>query len=79
MKMSNLIAGLQLLQSYFTDPDSDNTGVGYEILYVYATDKPLSEDDVKKLQDLGWHQPEVEEDDDGNSPYDPEERWGAYT
>lgn len=79
MQTKKLIEGLQILQKYYDDQEDYHSGVEHDILYAYATDKPVSEADLKRLEELGWHQPEAEEDDKGNNgSYNPEEGWAAF-
>lgn len=78
MKLDKLVEGITILSRYFDDPAGRHVGAEHDIIYVYETNNPVSDEDVVKLKELGWHQPEVDEDDDGNAPYDPEEGWGAF-
>ena len=81
MKLSNFIDGLNTLHPYFDDPDGYHIGAEHDQFYVYQTNKPLSDADVKKMQALGWFQPEVDYDGGENSTpaYDPEDGWSAFT
>lgn len=74
MKMSNIIEGLQILSKYFDDKEGFRMGAEHDIIYVYSTDSPVMQEDLDRLEALGWMQPEV---DDGE-PYDSDESWGAY-
>jgi hypothetical protein len=75
MKLYSFIEGLQILRLYFDDPDGYHIGSEHDKFYVYRTDKPVSKEDVLKLQQLGWFQEEIEECGD----YDPAEGWGCFT
>jgi hypothetical protein len=80
MKFDNFIDGCKILQTYFEEPNGYHIGAGHDIFHVYATDRPVSDEDVVRLRELGWHQPDVDDTDDGESvPYDPAEGWGAFT
>ena len=81
MQNSSFIEGLRILQKYYENPDGYNLGAGHDIIYVYPTDSPVQETDLKRLFELGWIQPEVGTGDEGlptPEQYDPEEGWGAY-
>ena len=80
MKLSNFISGLNILRPHFKDGDGYHLGSEHDQFYVYKTDTPLDSGEVGMLHDLGWFQPEVGEDDNGDrGPYDPEEGWSAFT
>ena len=71
MKTSEIIKGMQILQKYYL-PDNDyNTGAEHDIIYMYMTDAPVSEEDVAELRELGWFQ-------HGEGEYDQSEPWCAY-
>lgn len=75
MKLSNFIDGLQILRSHYANADGYHIGAEHDQFYVYATETPLSEDEEKRLRQLGWFQPDI---GDG-APYDPAEGWSAFT
>lgn len=75
MNLKNFIAGLLTLQPYYKDGDGYHIGAEHDQFYAYPTDRPLSTDDVQKMRDLGWFQPEQGEGED----YDPNEGWSAFT
>lgn len=56
MNTKEIIQGLLTLQPYYDKPDGYHNGAGHEEFYAYATDRPLSEADVKEMIRLGWHQ-----------------------
>ena len=74
MKLSNFIEGLKTLQPYYNGGDGWHIGAEHDQFYAYQTDSPMKPDDVQKMYDLGWFQPEVEEGAD----YNPEEGWSAF-
>lgn len=84
MTMEKFIAGLQIFSKYYTKPDGYHFGAEHDIIYIYATDRPIdNEDDLKKVYELGFHQDEVHEafdlpDDQKYTTYDPEEGWCTY-
>jgi len=76
MKLNNLIQGLQILQKYYNKPDGYKTCAEHDVIYAHSTDKPLSEEDFKKMYKLGWFQ----ENTDSEEPkYFEEEGWQAFT
>jgi hypothetical protein len=80
MKTQNIIEGLIILRSYY-DSDGYNIGAEHDVIYAYATDKPVSEPNLNKLVELGWMQPDAETGDDEDfeaKHYDQEESWAAY-
>lgn len=81
MKVSDVIAGLQILQPYYMDPGGYNVGSGHDTIYAYPTRRPVSPDDVARMVELGWIQEEVNrggDDDFRAEHYDPGEPWAAY-
>jgi hypothetical protein len=75
MKLSNFLDGLNTLRPYYNNPDGYHIGAEHDQFYAYATDKPLMPEDVQKMRDLGWFQPDMADD----APYGPEEGWSAFT
>jgi len=75
MTLNNFIEGLKTLQPYYKDGDDYHIGAEHDQFYAYETDSPLTPEDVKKMLDLGWFQPDQDED----AAYDPEEGWSAFT
>jgi hypothetical protein len=74
MKLSNFIKGLQILQKYYNHGDGFHITAMADEFCAYATDKPMSDDDVKEMHNLGWVQP----NHDFYTPYDPKEGWRVY-
>ena len=77
MNTLNFMTGLSILMKYKTNPDGYNIGADHDIIYVWATEKPVSEIDLARLYDLSWFQ-NVENDKDGNPIYNIEESWKAF-
>jgi hypothetical protein len=75
MKLSNFIKGLKTLQPYYKGGDGYHIGAEHDQFYAYQTERPLTSEDVQKMRDLGWFQPEQEDD----AEYDPENGWSAIT
>lgn len=86
MVTPKIIEGLTILQKYRTDPDGYHLGAEHDVLFAFATDEPVSEEDFNQLIKLGWFQPEVWEDaEDADSElnekyegYDKGESWSCY-
>lgn len=76
MKLDAFIKGLQTLQPYYNGGDGYHIGAEHDQFYAYQTANPLTEEDVAKMRELGWFQPEQDSDD---APYDPENGWSAFT
>jgi hypothetical protein len=75
MKTGDFIEGLNIILPFYTKGrDGYNLGADHDVIYIYATDNPLPETDVKRLLDLGFFQPEVQT----GSDYDPAEGWAVY-
>lgn len=75
MKLRNFIDGLKTLQPYYKNGDGYNIGAEHDQFYAYMTERPLTPEDVQKMRDLGWFQPEQDE----GAEYDPKEGWSAFT
>lgn len=75
MKLSDFLEGLQTLRPYYHGQDGYHIGAEHDQFYAYATDTPLTVEDVQKMRDLGWFQPEQGD----NEEYDPENGWSAFT
>ena len=69
MKTREFIEGLEILEWYRNKSGYD-LGADHDVIYAFATDKALSDQDLKRMYDLGWQQ-ECEE-------YDPQEGWRFY-
>lgn len=76
MKIDNFMEGLRILRPYFNS-DKYCIGAEHDQFYVYATDRPVSTEDVTRLVELGWFQPECgfEKPED----YEPTEGWSVFT
>ena len=80
MKLSNFIEGLKILQPYYDDGDGYHIGAEHDQFYAYATNRPLTPEDQKKMCDLDWFQPEsgFSSESEGIN-YDPDDGWSAFT
>ena len=79
MRTSEIIEGMSILLKYYDNPNGYHTGVENDVLFMYTTDRPVSEPDILRLIELGWLQDEVVfRGDDGEilvEHYDPKESW----
>ena len=75
MKLKNFIEGLRILQPYYLGCDGYHIGADHDQFYVYRTDSPLTPEDIEKMRDLGWFQPDAPNDNE----YDPADSWSAFT
>lgn len=82
MKTPAIIEGLTILQKYRDKPDGFHTGAEHDVLYSYATDKPLSQEDLTRMVELDWWQ-EVScgdrDDEFSVEHYDASEGWSCFT
>jgi len=56
MRTSAIIEGLQILEKYRDKPDGYHCSAEHDVLYVYATDRPVSAVDLDRLSELDWFQ-----------------------
>lgn len=77
MKTKDIITGMQILAPYYKEPNGYHTGADHDVIYAYATDSPVSTDDIAALVSLGWFQSGGANDDGGK--YSPDESWQAFT
>ncbi len=81
MQLNKFIEGLAIFAQYYDDPEGYSLGAEHDIIYIYPTDKPLPEKDLKRIFELGFFQPEVDTGDEDLpkvEQYDSEEGWGAF-
>ena len=82
MTIKDLSDALAIFMPYYDDASSEFTYAEHDEFYLPATDKPMSEEDVKKVKGLGWFQPEASEDEECDSTeaeYNPEYDWQHFT
>lgn len=79
MKLSAFVDGINILRAYYDDPDGYHIGAEHDEFYMYATDKPVSDDDLKKLLALGWFQSDGGAHEETPQDYNPESGWMAFT
>lgn len=73
MNTRDFLAGIGILLPYYKNPDGYNMGSDHDQVYMFAPDRPLTDEDVKKMHDLGWCQLKTPE-----GTYNQEETWTAY-
>ena len=71
MNTKSLMRGIQTLLPYYDDENGYHSGSDHDVFYMFATDKPVSEEDQEELEVLGWYQPHGAE-------YSQSESWYAY-
>ena len=59
MNTADFIRGLDILMDYYDKRDSYHLGAEHDVIYAYATDRPLSPGDLQRVIDFGFHQEEV--------------------
>lgn len=72
MTLNNFLAGIDIVRPYYDDPDGHHIAAEHDIFYLYATSRPMSEEDVKGMRVLGWFQEGI------GDVYDPNEGWAAF-
>ena len=81
MITKNIIEGLCILEKYRDNIDGYDTGADHDVIYSYATDKPVEEADLNRLVELGWTQEYGIYDDSDSCEeftaknYNPDESW----
>lgn len=80
VRTKNIIEGLAILAKYRDDQDGYDTGAEHDVLYAYATSRPVVGPDLLRLVELGWIQEEQSGDEEFSVDYyNAEESWAAYT
>jgi hypothetical protein len=77
--IGRLVEGLQILLPYYKNgAESYAVSAQHDILFASSTDKPLEEKHLRRLLELGWFQPEVENGESSIDNYDVSEYWAAH-
>jgi hypothetical protein len=79
MKLDDFVNGINILRQYYDKPDGYHIGAEHDEFYMYATDKPVSAEDVKKLLTLGWFQTDGGAHLETPQDYNVESGWMAFT
>lgn len=81
MRTRGIIEGLTILQQYRDTDTGFETGADHDVIYAYPTDQAVPREDVQRLIELGWTQPDVDTGDDevefAAEHYDQCESWWA--
>ncbi len=75
MQLSKFIQGLTILSKYYDKPDGDHIGAEHDQFFAWATTRALEPDDIAKMRELGWFQPDQED----GAGYDPTKGWSTFT
>jgi hypothetical protein len=73
VKLNAFIEGVHILRQYMDDQNGYHLGADHDVIYFYATDKPVSEAHIARLRELGWFQLDTPE-----TEYRQSESWAAY-
>lgn len=73
MRLNEITLGIAIAQKYYDNPNGYKLTAEDDQINLYATNQPMSDEDVAKMKKLGWFQP----DNDGET-YDPENGWAAF-
>lgn len=77
MTLSGVREGLEILSRYYAG-DGYHLSADHDVIYASATDKILSEADLDRMVQLGWHQ-EIDEDVDFSPRfYRQDEAWRCF-
>jgi hypothetical protein len=74
MKTKNFIEGINILSKYYTDIEGWHLNCEHDQFYCNTTDTELTKEDVEKMRELGWFQP----DEEDTSGYNIEDGWSAF-
>jgi uncharacterized protein YqhQ len=58
MNLKNFIDGVDILKKYYDNLGGYHLGAEHDQIYLYQTDKPLSDEDQTKMKSLKWFQPD---------------------
>ncbi|MDX7953927.1 hypothetical protein P7D22_22490 [Lichenihabitans sp. Uapishka_5] len=72
MKLSSFVRGLEIMRTHYTDSDGYRLGAEHDQIHLFASDLPLTEEEMAELDALGWFQPEADD-------HDPEAGWSCFT
>lgn len=78
MTLDKFLTGIEILKCYYAEPNGYKLAAEHDIIYLFATERPMIVEDVMAMYELGWFQPEVSNDGDDPELYNPEEGWAAY-
>ena len=73
MNLRDFKLGLDYFSQYYTDPSGHHLAAGHDQIYLYSTDRPMSEEDVATVKKLGWFQ-----DNTPGDEYSPDDGWSCF-
>lgn len=79
MDLKRFVDGINILRPYYDNPDGYHIGSEHDEFYMYPTDKPLSDEDLRELLTLGWFQPDGGAHLETPLDYDADTGWMAFT
>lgn len=56
MRTIDVIEGINIISKYYDDLTDYDFGADRDSLYMFETDRPISNEDLVKLKELGWTQ-----------------------
>lgn len=74
MTLRELVEGIEILRKHYNDPDGYHVGAEHDQIFLWATDTPLSEEEVAQMRELDWFQSETNEEEG----YSPDDGWSAW-
>ena len=77
MNLADFMVGLEILKPYYDDLVGCQLGAEHDQIYLYPTDRSLSEEDQLSLLELGFFQPDSDDDSDDGA-YVPTEGWSCF-
>jgi hypothetical protein len=79
MSTRTVIEGMSILLPYYDNPNGFDVGADHDVIYMYGTDRPLSNEDLHKMKNLGWFQENCLDDGDfAVENYDPSKTWQVF-
>ena len=54
MNLKNIREGIDIISKYYDDPEGYHTGADHDQFYRWETDRPVSDEDKARLDELGW-------------------------
>ena len=72
MTFNEVLEGMEIIGKYYDDKDDFHVSAEHDQIYLDNTDRPICEEDLQTLDQLGWFQTNISEG------YDPDEMWSAF-
>ena len=77
MTSLELIEGLQILQPHYIEQHGYTICCGHDVIYAYATDTPLSNEEFIRMKKLHWYQV-IDSADVEDEEYSPDATWRGF-